>query len=93
MNMRPNNAVIKTCVVQRFGVRTPEWTQVVLESSQDDPKMVPSKQKMTPRLLSDGQITQVFSDFVNLFQDCRTQWKVQRNQRITPVFSNWKRPP
>ena len=49
MNMRPNKAVIKKCVVQRFGVRIPEWTQVVPESSQDDPKMVPSLQKMTPR--------------------------------------------
>ena len=49
--MRSSNAVIKKCVVQRFGVRTPEWTQVVPKSSQDDPKMVPSLQKMTPRLL------------------------------------------
>ena len=40
MNMRSNNTVIKKCVVQRFGVRTPEWTLVVPKSSQDDdPKM------------------------------------------------------
>ena len=45
MSMRSNNAIIKKCVVQRFGVRTPEWAQVVPETSQDDPKMVPSLQK------------------------------------------------
>ena len=49
MSMRSNNAIIKKCVVQRFGVRTPELTQFVPKSSQDDPKMVPSLQKMTPR--------------------------------------------
>ena len=49
MSMRSNNAIIKKCVVQRFGVRTPEWTLLVPKSSQDDPKMVPSLQKMTPR--------------------------------------------
>ena len=45
MSMRSNNAIIKKCVVQRFGVRTPELTQFVPRSSQDDPKMVPSLQK------------------------------------------------
>ena len=41
MSMRSNNAIIKKCVVQRFGVRTPELTQFVPKSSQDDPKMAP----------------------------------------------------
>ena len=63
--MRPNNAIIKKCVVQRFGVRTPELTQFVPKSSQDDPKMVPSLQNMIPRWLPDSQITPRFSDFVN----------------------------
>ena len=65
MNMRSNSTVIKKCVVQRFGVRTPEWTLLVPKSSQDDPKMVPSLQKLIPRWLPDNQITQAFSDFVN----------------------------
>ena len=39
--MRSNNAIIKKCVVQRFGVRTPELTQFVPKSSQDGPKMAP----------------------------------------------------
>ena len=39
--MRPNNAIIKKCVVQRNGVRTPELTQLVPKSSQDGPKMAP----------------------------------------------------
>ena len=65
MSMRSNNTVIKKCVVQRFGVRTPEWTLLVSKSPQDDPKMVPSLQKMIPRLLPDSQISPVFSDFVN----------------------------
>ena len=56
MSMQSSNAVIKKCVVQCFGVRTPEWTQVVPKSSQDDPKMVPSLQNMIPRWLSDSQI-------------------------------------
>ena len=41
MNMLSNNAIIKKCVVQRFGVRTPELTQFVPKSSQDDPNMAP----------------------------------------------------
>ena len=41
MSMRSNNAIIKKCVVQRFGVRTPELTQFVPKSSQDGPKMAP----------------------------------------------------
>ena len=53
MNMRFNNTVIKKCVVQRFGVRTPELTQFVPKSSQDGPKMVPrwpqDGPKETPR--------------------------------------------
>ena len=65
MSMRSNNAVIKKCVVQRFGVRTPEWTLLVSKSPQDDPKMVPSLQKLIPRWLPDSQITPVFPDFVN----------------------------
>ena len=76
--MRSNNAVIKKCVVQCFGVQTPEWTQVVPKSSQDDPKMVPSLQNMTPIWLPDSQITPMFSDFVNSFQSLRTQWKIRR---------------
>ena len=39
--MRSNNTIIKKCVVQRFGVRTPELTQFVPKSSQDGPKMAP----------------------------------------------------
>ena len=93
MSMRSSNAVIKKCVVQCFCVRTPEWTQVVPESSQEHPKMVPSLQKMTPRLLPDSQIAPVFSELVGLCQDLRTQWKIQRNQWITLVFSNWKKAP
>ena len=65
MNVRSNNTVIKQCVVQRFGVRTPEWTQVVPKSSQDDPKMVPSLHKLKLRWLPDSKITPVFSDLVN----------------------------
>ena len=41
MSMRSSNAIIKKCVVQRFGVRTPELTQFVPKSSQDGPKMAP----------------------------------------------------
>ena len=51
MSMRSNNAIIKKCVVQRFGVRTPELTQFVPKSSQDGPKMAP---KMAPRWPQDG---------------------------------------
>ena len=98
MRMRSNNAVIKKCVVQRFGVqrfgvRTPEWTENGPESSQDDPKMVPSLPKMSPMWLPDSQITPVFSDLASVIQDLRTQWKIQRNQWIAPVFSNWKMVP
>ena len=64
MSMRSNNAIIKKCVVQRFGVRTPELTKFVPKSSQDDPKMVPSLQKLIPRWLPDSQITHAFSDLV-----------------------------
>ena len=53
MSMRSNNAIIKKCVVQRFGVRTPELTQFVPKSSQDCPKMAPrwpqDGPKMVPR--------------------------------------------
>ena len=53
MSMRSNNAIIKKCVVQRFGVRTPELTQFVPKSSQDGPKMAPKwpqdGPKMAPR--------------------------------------------
>ena len=45
--MRSNNAIIKKCVVQRFGVRTPELTQFVSKSPQDG-------SKMAPRWLQDG---------------------------------------
>ena len=65
MSMLSNSAIIKKCVVQRFGVRTPEWTLLVSKSPQDDPKMVPSLQKLTPRWLPDSKISQVFSDFAN----------------------------
>ena len=65
MNMRSNNTVIKKCVVQRFGVRTPKWTLLVSKSPQDDPTMVPSLQTWIPRWLPDRQITPVFSDVVN----------------------------
>ena len=41
MSMRSNNAIIKKCVVQRFGVRTPELTQFVPKLSQNGPKMAP----------------------------------------------------
>ena len=41
MSMRSNNAIIKKCVVQRFGVRTQELTQFASKSSQDGPKMAP----------------------------------------------------
>ena len=44
MSMRSNNAIIKKCVVQRFGVRTPELTQFV----------PPSRPKMAPRWPQDG---------------------------------------
>ena len=65
MNMGSNNTVIKKCVVQRFGVRTPEWTLLVPKSPQDDPKMAPSLQKIIPKWLLDSQITPAFSDVVN----------------------------
>ena len=58
MKMRSNNAVIKKCVVQRFGVRTPELTQFVPKSSQDGPKMAPrwpqDGPKRPPRGLQEG---------------------------------------
>ena len=46
--MRSSNGVINKFVAQCFGDRTPEWTRVAPKSSQDDPKMVLSLQKMTP---------------------------------------------
>ena len=65
MSMRPNNAIIKKCVVQRFGVRTPELTQFVPKSSkiglkmaskwpQDGPKMAPRRPKGGPKCPQDG---------------------------------------
>ena len=51
--MRSNNAIIKKCVVQRFGVRTPDLTKFLPKSSQDGPKMAPrwprDGPKMAPR--------------------------------------------
>ena len=54
MSMRSNNAIIKKCVVQRFGVRTPELTQFVPKSSQDGPKMAPRWPQGGPEWPQDG---------------------------------------
>ena len=54
MSMRSNNAIIKKCVVQRFGVRTPELTQFVPKSSQDGPKMAPRWHQAGPKEAPSG---------------------------------------
>ena len=49
--MRSNNAIIKKCVVQRFGVRTPDLIKFVSKSSQDGPKMAPRWPQDCPKMV------------------------------------------
>ena len=49
MNTRSDNTVIKKCIVQGFGARTPEWTLLVPKSSLDGPIVAKIDSKMASK--------------------------------------------